>query len=84
MPLTMDQPKVGVNRGEWCRFSAAAVHAISSSAAAQAQPNAAHSRATYHLIPSDSAAKAHPTAVCDRSTYHKQESIFKSEEWTYI
>ena len=30
MPLTIDQPKVGVNRGQRCRFSAAAAHAISS------------------------------------------------------
>ena len=52
MPLTMDQPKVGMKRGQRCRFSAAAVHAISSSAAAQAQPDAAHSKATCHLNPS--------------------------------
>ena len=56
MPLTIDQPKVGVNRGQRCRFSAAAARAISSCVAAQAQPDAAHSRATYHLIPSGAAA----------------------------
>ena len=59
MPLTIDQPKspkMGVNRGQLCRFSAAAAHAISSCVAAQAQPDAAHSRATYHLIPSGAAA----------------------------
>ena len=75
MPLTMDQPKVGVNRGQQCRFSAAAVHAISSSATAQAQPDAAHSsRATYHLIPSGAAAQAHPTAACNRPMYHSLSS----------
>ena len=56
MPLTIDQPKVGVNRGQRCRFSAAAAHAISSCVAAQAQPDAVHRRATYHLIPSGAAA----------------------------
>ena len=56
MPLTIDQPTVGVNRGQRCRFSVAAARAISSCAAAQAQPDAAHSRATYHLIPSGAAA----------------------------
>ena len=56
MPLTIYQPKVGVNRGHRCRFCAAAARAISSCAGAQAQPDAAHSRATYHLIPSGAAA----------------------------